>query len=269
MKSDNILKLVKTYTSHDMITAHTDLPEFPKLRIQLLYTFLTHGALDTDEEEDEHDLYALVISLMQMALDTHEMVDGNNEPTNERKMRSNQLKVLAGDYFSSRFYQLLAKRGHIEFIQLISHAICELNRIKMNFYLNLQNKRMTSEDFIDQSARIKMQLFLPFTELMKGSFSEKWTELLHSISHCEVIAEQIELSDSKVNDKETWGFWYRQRHDNAAELKPTLLAMLERELALVNKQIKLLDSEQMIQELSRIGELFSKYLEVPYARQEI
>ena len=56
------------------------------------------------------------------------LVTASNDVKEKKAARSRQLKVLAGDYFSSRFYHLLAQAGQIEMIKQLSNAICEVNR---------------------------------------------------------------------------------------------------------------------------------------------
>ena len=54
-----------------MIQAHTELPEFPDTRTRLLFTFLSNQRTPLLHSE----LYALVVSLVQLGMDTHDMID--------------------------------------------------------------------------------------------------------------------------------------------------------------------------------------------------
>lgn len=249
MNSDDISKTAYEYTHHDLIVAHTELPPFPKLRVDLLKTFMDYGAFKLSEEDGNHQLYVLAVSLVQMGLETHDMVAADNDPSDEHKMRSIQFKVLAGDYFSARFYDLLAKQGEIEFIKHIANAISELNSLKMDFYMNIKQLRKSVEEYLQQSALIKAHLFLPFSKMMKDNFAQRWSSLLHSATKCEVIAEQIERGDD--------------------HLKPTLETMLAKQLEVMYGEIEQVESVQMVKQLSRIGERFASYLQVPRIGQEI
>lgn len=269
MNSDDISKIAYAYTHHDLIVAHTELPPFPKLRIDLLQTFMKHGAFKLQEQNVLHELYALAVSLVQMGLETHDMIAADNDPSDEHTMRSIQFKVLAGDYFSARFYQLLAKQGQIQFIKHIADAISELNSLKMSFYMNIKQLTMTAEEYLQQATFIKMQLFLPFTAMMKDSFAERWSSLLHSATKCEVIAEQIERNDEGANDPFQWHYWYNQKNNKLANIKLTLIAMLEKQLDLLYSEIEQVDNEHMVKQLSRIGESFASYLQAPQIGQEI
>src|SRR5690242_14448879 len=115
MTSIRITQLANKYLNYDMINLHTELPQFPDGRISLLYAVLSQQPA----AESNKELLALVTSLVQMGLDTHDLVDNGNADSNKGLlgMRTQQLKVLAGDYFSSRFYHLLSQAGQIDTIR--------------------------------------------------------------------------------------------------------------------------------------------------------
>src|SRR5690606_13732101 len=121
MRTYRIPEIAKKYVEYDMIKTHTELPAFPDSRARLLFTLLS--AERTPAERSE--LYALVVWLVQLGLDTHDMVESSEGKRPETEMRATQLKVLAGTYFSSRFYELLSQAGQIDMIKKISGAICE------------------------------------------------------------------------------------------------------------------------------------------------
>ncbi len=237
MNSDKIYRSAEKYIKHDMIRQYTKLPEFPKYRSNLLCAFLNYGA-DTAVHE-LHESYALVTSLVQMGLDTHDMVESTNQFKNQKEMRSLQLKILAGDYFSSRYYQLLADRGQIDLIQLISMAISEVNRLKMNFYLNRLQFVEDWEQCIDQSVLIKIQLFLPFYSLMKNEISPYWSDILKNVARCEVIVEHLRETHQLYNFE--------------------LIEMLENQLTVMQQKISAIDSSQLINELHQIIKPFYDY----------
>lgn len=268
MSSDNISKIAARFTEYDMITSYTDLPKFPEHRIDLLSAFLKNGALEQEIAARDQELYGLAISLMQLGLDTHDMVVADEGTDDKMAMRSNQLKVLAGDYFSSRFYQLLANNGYIDFIQRISRSIGELSRIKMDLYLSIQQLRMTAEDFIKQSALIKMQLFIPFKHMMKQSFTEIWSTMLHEIAHCEVIVEQLQLGDDALRNQHSWAYWFRQKQP-VTNVRDVLIDMLEKHVGYIQEQINKVDSEPLATNLSQIRQAFITQLHRSGSKYEV
>ncbi|MBW5446642.1 heptaprenyl diphosphate synthase [Cohnella sp. CFH 77786] len=197
-------QLAHKYMNHDMISLHTELPGFPSGRVRLLHAVLSQQPSAASHRE----LLALVASLVQMGLDTHDMVE--NGPADAKNgmpaMRSRQLKVLAGDYFSSRFYHLLSQAGQIEAVRLLSEAICDLNRIKMNVYSKMKQLKLGAEEYVHYGAEIKSGLFLSFTGFMHGLYERLWPELVERYCRCEVLLQ--ELRETEAAPGRGWGFWH-------------------------------------------------------------
>lgn len=193
MIPDRIIELAKKYVEYDMIVTHTELPEFPVPRVGLLYTFLNHRDKGTPRTAE---ICSLAAFLVQLGMDTHDGIDTEKGHRCENTMRSRQLKVLAGDYFSSVFYELLAKIDEIDMVSAMSSAICEVNRLKVKLYTGLQRMIPTAEDYIKQSVQVKMELFLSFSQFMDKSVRNLWKLLLTELSHCEVVLDEMRHSSS-------------------------------------------------------------------------
>ncbi|BFT71429.1 MULTISPECIES: heptaprenyl diphosphate synthase component 1 [Paenibacillus] len=278
MNSYRIPEIAKQYTEYDMIQIHTDLPDFPELRTRLLFAFLNgNSKLSTSSE-----LYTLATSLVQLALDTHELVTASNDIKEKKAARSRQLKVLAGDYFSSRFYHLLAGAGQIDMIKQLSNAICDVNRLKMNTYMKMKQLKLSAEDYIHQTVEIKSQLFLSFSEFMSEVYDQAWPEILRSYTKCEVLFEEIFRLESASDFKGSWGFWHILQHGTKDERKQLqteesdqakvrtlvhkyhipsqLYQMLDSQTKLLQAKVKQLESDKLISELFHIGEPFLRFL---------
>lgn len=200
-----IAHMAQKYMNHDMISLHTDLPDFPEGRISLLYTVLSHQPAAAPQRE----LLSLVTSLVQMGLDTHELV--NNEPLSKNGMfgmRAQQLKVLAGDYFSSRFYHLLSQAGQIEMIRRLSEAVCEINRIKVSLYAKMNQMKLDAEDYLHDAAKLKSGLFLSFSGFMSGLYERLWPELVERFSRCEVLLLELNRVERASSLAGSWGVWH-------------------------------------------------------------
>ncbi|MHA0855461.1 heptaprenyl diphosphate synthase component 1 [Paenibacillus sp. CMAA1364] len=191
MKSYRIPQLASSYIEYDMIDQNTNLPKFAEARVYLLYIFLNRSTRVSDEYIE---LYTLVTSLIQMGLDTHEMIDTDPGAQAERDMRSRQLKVLAGDYYSSRFYQLLSDQGQIEVITQLSQAICQLNMMKMSLYSAIPLHGVTPEQYLERKVQLNMQLFLSFTPMMDDSLVDTWRTLLQEFSLCETVINELQAA---------------------------------------------------------------------------
>lgn len=202
MKPYLVPELAQKYGYHDMIESHTQLPDFPDLRVRLLFSFLNEQRFAAKYSE----LYALTVALVQQGLDTHEMVDNEQGLIKTQEMRSRQLRILAGDFFSSRFYQLLAQAGQIDMVKRISEAIVEVNRLKAELYIAIKQGSVTADNYLTQRSRLKAELFVRFEELLEDRFVKSWRELLETISQLETIQEELELDMEKFAG--SWGYWH-------------------------------------------------------------
>jgi len=206
MRTDHIAKLAVKYMDYEMIKAHTLLPVYPEIRTRLLFAFLQRNPKQAEHSE----ICALATSLAQLGLDTHDMVTSTPNQELIGQARSRQLKVLAGDYFNSRFYHLLSHIGRIDIIQLVSTAISEVNRIKMNFYERFRAMKLTAEEYLEQSVLMRTPLFLAFSQYIPEQYRKNWPELLNVLTRCEVLQNELERSDSYEAFRDSWAFCYMQ-----------------------------------------------------------
>lgn len=204
MKPYRIPQLAKPYTDYDMIQRHTELPPFSDGRGHLLYIFLTHGTPDGDRNGE---LYTLVTGLVQLALDTHESIDRSLDEPGGDLMRSRQLKVLAGDYFSSWFYRLLARREQIEMIGILSTAIADFNVMKAGLYSKMKGMLLSAEQYLRHTVQLNMRLFLSFTPMIEAPLAELWEKLLAEFSRCETVFLELRRSNDPASAREGYCYW--------------------------------------------------------------
>lgn len=217
MDNHRIRELANQYTAHDLIVTHTELPAYPEQRTRLLCAFLSGGTSESGQSE----LYALATSLAQLGLDTHDMVDPPPVASNGRA-RARQLRVLAGDYFNSRFYQLLSQAERIDIVRLVSKAICEVNRLKMMLYERIGELKMTADEYLEHCVSIKSELFVVFAALMPGKYAGWWPEVLRALTRCEIIAEEMERARSRKDARKGWAFLYLLQSTRGADRKNVL-----------------------------------------------
>jgi len=218
MKPYRIPQLAKPYTDYDMIQRHAELPPFPDVRGHLLYIFLNHGA---SGPQHNGELYTLVTTLIQLGLDTHEVIDRASVEPDKNTMRSRQLKVLAGDYFSSWFYQLLAKQGQIEMVGTLSKGIAELNVMKAHLYSRMKGMLLSAEQYLRHTVQLNMQLFLSFTPMIEEPLTELWQSLLREFSHCETVVMELRRSAEPEGAIDGYCYWHLMNAANEDE-KPLL-----------------------------------------------
>lgn len=119
---------------HPYIMKFLEAPVLDEDRLFLLYTMLEEKKVEKDSLGD----YVITTLLVQAALDTHETVSTEGVSSDETK-KERQLTVLAGDYYSSLYYFLLAKVNDITMIRLLANSIQEINESKMSFYKKEHN----------------------------------------------------------------------------------------------------------------------------------
>lgn len=286
MNQYQVPEKMRKYTDYDMITHYTELPQFPHLRTKLLYAFLSE-CKETSLSETE--LYSLVTSLVQMGLDTHDMVEATEPGTSQKHNRPIQLRVLAGDYFSSRFYQLLAQAGRVEWVKKLSQAICEVNRIKVNFYMLVKQLKLNAEDYMRQMVQIRSTLFLPFSQLIDGEQKTIWPDVLKMFTKCELIAEEMERLNCPDKFRQSWAYWYLLQECNAEEqqmitsqdsdkigqliykyqLSSKLREMLDTQIKQLGVLISRFESDKLMREVSRVAEFYKQRVISPKVLEEI
>lgn len=133
---NKIRSLIENKIQHMYIDKNIGKPAIDEIKIALLYTIMKQSELS----EPKIEQYILSTMLVQMALDTHEIVPLKNDNTesslNQKKL---QLKVLAGDYYSGLYYSLLAETEDFPVIHILATAIKEINEFKMKLYYNRIN----------------------------------------------------------------------------------------------------------------------------------
>ncbi|XID94263.1 heptaprenyl diphosphate synthase component 1 [Paenibacillaceae bacterium WGS1546] len=276
MSSARIHQLASKYMNHDMISKHTDLPEFPEGRISLLYTVLSHQPRAASHK----DVLSVVTSLVQMGLDTHDLVENADRTAKGGTigMRAQQLRVLAGDYFSSRFYHLLSQGGHIDMIRLLSEAVCDINRLKMVFYGKVKQMKVNAEEYLHFGVELKSGLFLSFGGLMSGLYERLWPELVKRFSRCEILLQEMTRIENRSSLAGSWGVWHilhegsdedrkliADRGEDAGmihallnkyEVADKLGAMLRQSIAQLQTLLQKLQSDKLLRELQPLLEPF-------------
>jgi len=258
----------RKYTEHELIRAHVTLPKFPELRSRVLAAFLKYAAEHAPHPKLQEAI-GLAVSLMQHGLDTHELV----EPGGDNRRR--QMAVLAGDYFSSRFYQLMSQEGSVQTIRLISQAVCEVNRLKVNMYMKAKRLLLTAEEYLRTRVDMDTLLFTAFTPWLDAAHRKACPAVLRAFAECELLADELERLPPHAGNK-GWAYWFVLEHGTAEEaelvmrgkpddarwqkilLKYNLIGRLtdrwEARVAELNSLLRSLGSDKLAEELHRLAE---------------
>lgn len=126
--SNKIKKMLENKIHHYYIEKYIEQPYIDLDKIgTLLYIFD-----DVDMVRDRKYEYIISVMLVQIALDTHDLVTNKSyTPTDDIKR---QLHVLAGDYYSGLYYKSLSDLGEIPLINALANAIKNINEAKMVLY---------------------------------------------------------------------------------------------------------------------------------------
>lgn len=203
MKKYSVADAADLYVSYDMIHTHTELPSYSEPRLNLLYAILAYSKGTRERSE----LFSLVTALVQLGMDTHDLIDTETGQRTESQMRSRQLKILSGDYFSARFYNLLAAAGEVELIALLGKAVADVNRLKIIFYEKVQAATLSAEEYLLSRIRLKSELFLPFERYMEEPIANIWKELLHQVTSFEVMHEELKNMLGAGGYARSFAYW--------------------------------------------------------------
>ncbi|MFD2192943.1 heptaprenyl diphosphate synthase component 1 [Oceanobacillus bengalensis] len=169
-----IKKIIEENLRHKYIEKFIGNPIINDEKLLVLSLLINRSSLSAQVKER----YILACVLVQVALDTHQEVPlhFHSEITKDEKV-SNQLRVLAGDYYSSLYYLLLAEIEDLEMIQLLSTAIKEINESKMKLYY-MKNDSDSIEEYINTMKTTEFLLIHHIAEHLKddslNAISSEW-----------------------------------------------------------------------------------------------
>ncbi len=126
-----IRQLIEKRACHPYLQKYVDKPKVDEDKLLLLWGLFN----ELDLSADERNHYILATMLVQIALDTHEKVSNTNVTLESPDILKNrQLTVLAGDYYSGLYYQVLSEVGNVELIRSLSSAVKKMNDHKILLY---------------------------------------------------------------------------------------------------------------------------------------
>ncbi|MBY7143486.1 heptaprenyl diphosphate synthase component 1 [Virgibacillus sp. NKC19-3] len=155
--------LVEDKIQHAYLKKHMQKPVIDEEKLTTLAAIINNTALSTKQKER----YIITTMLVQVALDTHELVPKTNDPEESEEVNvSKQLSVLAGDYFSGLYYLLLSEIDDFDLIHNLASAIKEINEYKMKLYYNETN---SLNQYIDIVKDIESTLILQVANFVGDS----------------------------------------------------------------------------------------------------
>lgn len=196
---------------HPYLLKYLDKPNIDFDKVLLLWGMFN----ELDIPKQERNTYILATLLVQSALDTHELVTNTHDNKNSksgRLLKDRQLTVLAGDYYSGLYYQLLANSNNIELISVLSNAIKDINEHKIMLYQKTiinEVELIRSTQVIESSliGKVADYLNMPFWKeiasallLLKRLHSEKLSYLKNGES---IVVAAFDSIDARNVDQHT------------------------------------------------------------------
>jgi len=138
---------IKSKAYHPYLQKILDEPKIDEDKLMLLAGLFC----ELEKSSDEIHTDMLSTMMVQVALDTHELVTVSSQGIESGdELKNRQLNVLAGDYYSGLYYQLLATSGNVILIRILSSGIKEINEHKISLY----QKAFTDEGNLLSSIKI-------------------------------------------------------------------------------------------------------------------
>lgn len=178
---------VLQYTYHPMIQQYLEVTPFSSMRQHMGFLMLRQAAVTV-----ELALTSIIsVSLVEMGMEIHDHVNPKDTmDSDEIKVR--QLKVLAGDFYSSQYYKLLAEAEQSDLIGVLSEAICEVNLYKMTEQMHAAGQTLTFETYKHLTIERRSALFDALTQNYSPQESHKWSSIYRALLWLEWIQQEFE-----------------------------------------------------------------------------
>ena len=177
-ETDRIMELIAKNTANRFLYEYIENPPISRLRIRLLQLVLHDGGAPVDRITR----YVATTALVQLALDSHETVTLARQHT-MRGMRNRQLTILAGDYFSSRYYDLLAQIDDVRTVAQLARGIQDINEWKIRLY---GAKDGSADQYLDGKVKMESSLVQSFVDVWSKQ-KETWTGLVSQLIRAEEL----------------------------------------------------------------------------------
>ncbi|SEN27872.1 heptaprenyl diphosphate synthase component 1 [Lihuaxuella thermophila] len=126
---NEIIDHIDQLARHSYVEQTLGKPPVPVFFVRILYLLMRSCGVS----DERIRVYCTAATLLQMGLDTHDLVSLEPVQSAEEKRRR-QLHVLIGDYYSSLFYVILSKHREIDGIQCLAKATSTINETKMTHH---------------------------------------------------------------------------------------------------------------------------------------
>lgn len=204
---DQVKERILQKISHTYLFQHIQKPVIDDERLLLILSILQEAKLSDKDIEK----YTITTMLIQIALDTHELI--TNESCDKDLEKNRQLTVLAGDFYSGHYFQLLAEAEDIHMIKILAEAIKEINEQKIFLY---QKTAANLKELVESIVIVEHALL---DKLIAAFHMEKWKDLSSSILLIKRLLKEKntynENGSSLVTDSFLSEKWERENNNGA------------------------------------------------------
>lgn len=215
LDSQKIKTMLEKKIEHPYLQEHIEQPFIDQDKIAILLAMFDKVTLTTQEKQN----YIMSILLVQIALDTHDLVTNKTEYASDELER--QLTVLAGDFYSGLYYKTLADIEERDLVRVLASSIKLINEQKMVLYkyeINDWQRLMQSLQIIEST------ILLNVGELYQLSAIHK-----QYISECLLVNRLVKESEAIHNGDFSYVQRYAER--NLVTLhEPSIAYTLESEI---------------------------------------
>ncbi|MBB6511655.1 heptaprenyl diphosphate synthase [Gracilibacillus halotolerans] len=134
-------KLIENEIEHTYLTLHIEQPIIEEDKLKLLHILL----MNYEDIEDS----IVSVMLVQIALNTHDLI-AQKTTVDSSDRKSQQLTVLAGDFYSGLYYKRLSEADNILLTGVLANGISDITEQKMDFfYTSPQEATQFAEGFCE------------------------------------------------------------------------------------------------------------------------
>jgi heptaprenyl diphosphate synthase len=255
---EEIRKQIGMNVDNQVLRQHIEHPPVSQLRIHLLFLYLQQQGLPKSVIRR----YIVTSMLIQMALDSHELVSLKQEET-LRGTRSRQLTVLAGDYFSSRYYYLLAQIEDVAVIRSLARSIEEINERKLSLYWN---DKWAAEEYLQCKIAIEASLLQSFVYSRETEKKEEWSRFIFQMLLIEHLLQEYKACRQGAEG----GIYWRllNEEEGTRNSYQLILQHLHRAIHQCRKLVPLLGNDELRAELKHVIDGCALELDNQNARAE-
>lgn len=213
-------------------------PEVPVYFVKILEELMEE---DTTTPKSQIYMWSTAAILLQMSLEMHTKVTVEST-TDTIALQSRQRYVLAGDYYSSLFYRLLAVNHEYGGLRHFSQAISQVNQEKLSLHMKWIKQRSYDDEMIKNLKRVTSGLLVAVADFfhVQTDFLSKWKKVAEIglfVDYLERHQTWHHFSDQICHDiRQTWDQMLLQfGHKNAQQGEQRLLLLLDQKSIFVNR----------------------------------